>query len=358
MKWREAVLSAVLRYVQRHSSPEIERRRLIDEELSAIVAATNSHGATPEQTLSKVLQDLRDDGVLRFKDGMGTYVLLGEEAVPVQTHPPANLQPVMFVPGQIYRRRDLHEKFKGQQQGGISTPANLPIVLLFTGESGHPYGYDDEWTSDQIFLYTGEGQEGDMVWARGNLAIRNHVEDGKDLHLFQSVGSGDVKYIGQMIYVGHHEKRAPDAGGKERTAIVFELSPLENVSSRCQEDRKTLLQLPTEELREKALSASTDVRPPKERLAIIRDRSQAIRAYALKRAGGQCEACNAPAPFKTPDGEAYLESHHLRRLSDDGPDHPEWVAGICPNCHRRIHFGGDGTAYNQQLTQIIQIKEH
>jgi 5-methylcytosine-specific restriction protein A len=68
----------------------------------------------------------------------------------------------MFVPGQIYRRRDLHHQFGGQQQGGISTPSRFPIILLFTGDSGARYGYHDGWQADGLFLYTGEGQRGDM----------------------------------------------------------------------------------------------------------------------------------------------------------------------------------------------------
>ncbi|MGK5511732.1 HNH endonuclease [Brevibacillus formosus] len=50
-----------------------------------------------------------------------------------------------------------------------------------------------------------------------------------------------------------------------------------------------------------------------------------------------CEACGSEAPFKTAKGGPFLEVHHRRRLSDGGPDHPEWVAAICPNCHRRCH---------------------
>ncbi|WP_310498030.1 HNH endonuclease signature motif containing protein [Sandarakinorhabdus sp.] len=43
-------------------------------DLPAIVAVVGSAGATPAQTLSRVLQDLRDDGVLIF-DGGGRYRL-------------------------------------------------------------------------------------------------------------------------------------------------------------------------------------------------------------------------------------------------------------------------------------------
>ena len=47
------------------------------------------------------------------------------------------------------------------------------------------------------------------------------------------------------------------------------------------------------------------------------------------------------APFITPDGQLYLEVHHIERLSDGGPDHPRWVVAVCPNCHRRAHYAGD-----------------
>ncbi len=52
----------------------------------------------------------------------------------------------------------------------------------------------------------------------------------------------------------------------------------------------------------------------------------------------------AVAPFKTTKDEEYLEPHHTRRIADGGPDHHRWVAAVCPNCHRRIHYGKMGRA--------------
>lgn len=46
----------------------------------------------------------------------------------------------MFTQGHVYRRRDLHDRYGGQRQGGISTPSQYPIILLFTGESGEQHG--------------------------------------------------------------------------------------------------------------------------------------------------------------------------------------------------------------------------
>jgi 5-methylcytosine-specific restriction protein A len=81
---------------------------------------------------------------------------------------------IVFSPGQMYRRRELHERFGGQWQGGISTPAKAPFIFLITGKSGKQHGYSDEWTNDGIFLYSGEGQRGDMRFVGGNRAICDH----------------------------------------------------------------------------------------------------------------------------------------------------------------------------------------
>ena len=86
-------------------------------------------------------------------------------------------------------------------------------------------------------------------------------------------------------------------------------------------------------------------------------RSQAVRLYAQRRAQGICEGCGLPAPFVTPEGEPYLEVHHLRRLSDGGPDHPAHVASLCPNCHRRCHHAADARMYNAEVAGRVREKE-
>lgn len=95
----------------------------------------------------------------------------------------------MFEVGQVYdRRREIHGPYRGQWQSGISTPADRPFIFLFTGETGEQYGYRDGWEENGVFLYTGEGQVEDQQFTHGNRAIRDHAKDGKDLHLFESLG--------------------------------------------------------------------------------------------------------------------------------------------------------------------------
>jgi hypothetical protein len=74
--WREAVLAALRRYASRHQTPYVERAALIAEEMAAISAATQTRGASPEQTLSRVLQELRGEH-LAFMGG-GRYRLLDQ----------------------------------------------------------------------------------------------------------------------------------------------------------------------------------------------------------------------------------------------------------------------------------------
>lgn len=133
----------------------------------------------------------------------------------------------MFVPGQVYHRRsDIHAKYGGQEQGGISTPRNYPYIFLFSSDSGEQHGYQDGWLDGDrsLFRYSGEGQRGDMQMLRGNLAIKNHAENGKELHLFEKVSNGRYRYAGEMEYVTHNlEERVVDTDGHTRTSIVFTL---------------------------------------------------------------------------------------------------------------------------------------
>ena len=71
--WRDAVLSAIYRIIG--DQYLFDRTLLIDQELSRIVTETRSLGVTPEQTLSRVLQELRDEGVIEFLGG-GSYQLI------------------------------------------------------------------------------------------------------------------------------------------------------------------------------------------------------------------------------------------------------------------------------------------
>jgi len=69
-------------------------------------------------------------------------------------------------------------------------------------------------------------------------------------------------------------------------------------------------------------------------------RNPDVVAEVLFRADGKCEQCKNPAPFiREKDGSPYLEVHHVIQLSKGGDDSVENALALCPNCHRKLHYG-------------------
>ncbi|SDJ73545.1 HNH endonuclease [Salimicrobium halophilum] len=262
-----------------------------------------------------------------------------------------------FEKGKHYRRTQVHQLYKGQPQNGISTPANYPYIFIFTGDSGEQYGYRDGWNeTSTVYYYTGEGQNGNMDFTKGNKAIRDHAENGETIYLFKYVASGIVEFIDEMAYVGHEMRFVPDHDGNEREAIVFYLERIEHIE---QESEASPFDASTHSLEQlRAIAGAVETSDdPRETKVQVRHRAAAVKAYALARADGVCEACVEEAPFVKKDGTPFLEVHHLFRLSDGGADKPEAVAAICPNCHRRVHYGQDASSYNDELISRIARQE-
>ena len=96
---------------------------------------------------------------------------------------------------------------------------------------------------------------------------------------------------------------------------------------------------------------------PRQRMTNQFIRSARVRKYVLKRANGFCEGCGGPAPFVDRHGSPFLETHHTKRISIGGQDHPWHVIALCPNCHRRTDSGSDATSFNASLTvRLAKLK--
>ena len=133
----------------------------------------------------------------------------------------------MFEIGRIYnRQKELHDIYGGNRQSGISSCSNHPIIFIFSSPIGSQHGYLDRWESDQIYVYTGEGQIGDMELVRGNKAIKNHLKNGKQLHLFKKVGRTDYIYEGEFEYKNHEVVIGSDSDKRIRKRIDFFLNRL------------------------------------------------------------------------------------------------------------------------------------
>lgn len=133
-------------------------------------------------------------------------------------------------PGDEIRRVELHRRYGGGRQGGISPSATTNNVLVFTEpSSGRQHGYYDTWNEDGTFHYTGEGQKGDQTMNRGNKAILEHTRTGKKLRLFQGA-RGTVRYLGEWTLdpeEPYTEAVAPaTGGGADRKVFRFHFVPV------------------------------------------------------------------------------------------------------------------------------------
>jgi len=150
-------------------------------------------------------------------------------------------------PGDAIKRTDLHERFKGEVQGGISVSSLWPIVMLFSVTKRHTtkvaldlwskeqHGYSDGWaTSDhRLLLYMGQGTVGDQSPdQRGNRSVIRHIHEGRDLRLF-TPSSGLVRYVGRFICdpaSPYETQLSFDRLGQSRKVLLFRLIPMGKVA--------------------------------------------------------------------------------------------------------------------------------
>ena len=121
-----------------------------------------------------------------------------------------------------------------------------------------------------------------------------------------------------------------------------------SLDSRSDEARKLNLANLLERYKQK-----TKNKPPRSATVatMVYDRDPDVVAIAKKRSDLKCEVPGCTqGSFKKPNGEGYIEVHHLITLAEGGLDSPENVAGLCPHHHREIHFGRDA----HELRTVLQ----
>lgn len=149
-------------------------------------------------------------------------------------------------PGDSIVRKQLHARYGGAGQGGISPSAKSPNVMIFSQPLiAEQYGDKDGWKTEGCFDYTGEGQVGDMEIVRGNRRIYEHQHDGNALRLFEGA-SGEVSYVGEFRIdpdKPYYRTDALDREGATREAIIFRLWPVDVIPERSSDDeRKTVVE--------------------------------------------------------------------------------------------------------------------
>jgi hypothetical protein len=132
------------------------------------------------------------------------------------------LEKLPFIPGHVYHRRsEIHSIYGGNWQGGICPSSTSPFIFIFSGKSGKLHGYQDGWDNPNVYSYTGEGQIGDMQFTRGNLALRDHKQNGKRVFLFEAISKGYIKFISDVEVFDADYFETHDSSGDLRIGIKF-----------------------------------------------------------------------------------------------------------------------------------------
>jgi hypothetical protein len=80
-------------------------------------------------------------------------------------------------------------------------------------------------------------------------------------------------------------------------------------------------------------------------------------AWILQNCVGKCECCGEPAPFERPNGQPYLEVHHVVPLSEGGPDTVGNAVALCPTCHRAVHHATDRRDRRKRLAEHLVMRK-
>ena len=130
-----------------------------------------------------------------------------------------------LIKGKEYKRKELHDFFGGQRQGGIATPKEHPYIFIISSKRGKDHGYIDGWIDkNKFFLYTCEGQNGDMDFKSGNKAIRDHCENGKKVLLFEETKKTFIELKAELKLIDYSFIQTLDSGNKNRKAIQFKFA--------------------------------------------------------------------------------------------------------------------------------------
>ena len=125
-----------------------------------------------------------------------------------------------FKLSKVYARRDLMDAYKGAFQGGINICKRTNTIVITSLSRKNPYG--DERFEGEIFPYVGEGQQGDQKMVRGNKALLEAKEKGRDIHLFIRYKETEYTYFGIVELVGEpYFANRLDTKGEMRKVIIF-----------------------------------------------------------------------------------------------------------------------------------------
>lgn len=264
--------------------------------------------------------------------------------------------------GKTYSNAEIAEIFGCSPQGGMRRSHKTNTLVLLAKH--HRALYNDQWTEDGILYYTGEGKRGNQKLNKQNKTLANSNESDINVFLFESF-EDNIYYFSGEVYLAEkwYEDQELDELFEMRKVFKFPLKRKtannliisEDILIKCEKQKnKKISLLPLKTVKALAKKNGSKI-SKRQALATNYYRDPYVADYTKRRAKGICDLCNLQAPFKNKLGEDYLEEHHVKMLSQGGPDEIYNTVALCPNCHRQIHINKDIT--DQKKLQK-KIKEY
>jgi 5-methylcytosine-specific restriction protein A len=263
---------------------------------------------------------------------------------------------INLTPGKIYHHTDITKAFDGQNEGGMRK-SNTTNTLHLISDHTKNSPYRDVFDGDRVY-YCGMGQTGHQdINGTQNKTLNESNTNGVDVYLSEVFKKTYYTFRGRAKLINKpYQEEQLDKNGDTRNVWIFPLLLIdEHQPINKSELAKTLEKrikknnkLTADELLEKIKSKKGSRKPGKRPTrSNYFQRDENIILYSLLRAQGICELCDKSAPFLKPDGEGFLEVHHIQHLANNGDDSIENTVALCPNCHRKMHKLGERDDINK-----------
>jgi 5-methylcytosine-specific restriction protein A len=311
-------------------------------------------------------------------EGLGlTSLMAGREATA--------LRPLM---GETFPdRRAIADTYGGNRVRGI-TPLGDGILTVFSDEKG-PYA-DGRIPETNWIAYTGDGLSGDQQLVGGNKSMAVYQEQQRALRYWHRPYGGEWAFETWAVIVQRWLRWGTGEDGRKRKEYVWVLAPVLSplretwpsaVLQALAEDDGRLhdetlhatlaagvdsgnLQLDNRERYRrlaKAARVREESRTRRSSLTTVERflRSTTAREAVLLRSDGRCENPTCLGhPLERTDADApLLEVDHVKDLARGGPDIPESMIALCPNCHA-LKTRGKGRRELQQVLLAEALRRH
>ena len=272
-------------------------------------------------------------------------------------------------------RKDIWKLFGGQYQQGVMKFPGEDFVNVFFKEDG-PYP-DEIDTETGVVEYRGKGLKGEQTLTAGNRLLENARLSKSPVRFWYRPVGGAWEFKSWATVFDRENIEEEDVQGNLAMRYLWflvpvisehkELWPIEVLESPVNPISPTevsLIKNPRNLLADYARIArdlennptSLDFNPkPRSPQPKRRKRAKDI---VIARAQGFCENdnCSGMPPDVKKDGTPIFQVDHIIQLSDGGPDQPDNMIALCPNCHAAKTLGGNRSEMTARLKSIALIR--